>query len=328
MDTIVSSIEDFLRLQTPNTKKTYRRCLRYFVETFPELDPLTNAPGVFTMDHIHRFIDEVLFRARPVISDATRRLYSSAVRAYFDFLDTRNLTTLSYAEVGRVFKKSLGKRTERLPHFSRDDLEIVLEYAATLHQQPTDDERSFFRNLRDRAFVMTLADTGLRVHEACNLRREDLDWNEGRAMVVGKGSRENQVRFSDRAIDALRLYLRERQKLDGGTGKKLGSLPVFAQHSRRAGTGNIKPISTVTGRNIIKRLAKAALWDKPEHVERISPHSFRHYFVTYVLQGTGNLRLTQRLARHKDISTTTRYTHLVDQELDEAYHDLFNKRND
>jgi integrase/recombinase XerC/integrase/recombinase XerD len=56
----------------------------------------------------------------------------------------------------------------------------------------------------------------------------------------------------------------------------------------------------------------------------ITPHSFRHYFVTTVLRGTGNLRLAQRFARHASPTTTTRYLHLSDEELDMAYHELFN----
>jgi site-specific recombinase XerD len=60
-------------------------------------------------------------------------------------------------------------------------------------------------------------------------------------------------------------------------------------------------------------------------VGRITPHSFRHYFVTSVLRGTGNLRYAQELARHKNIEVTQRYTHLTNDELDKAYYDVFEK---
>ena len=55
----------------------------------------------------------------------------------------------------------------------------------------------------------------------------------------------------------------------------------------------------------------------------ITPHSFRHYFVTTVLQGSGNLKLAQELARHKNIAVTQRYAHLSDDELDRGYEDVF-----
>jgi site-specific recombinase XerC len=57
----------------------------------------------------------------------------------------------------------------------------------------------------------------------------------------------------------------------------------------------------------------------------ITPHSFRHYFVTTVLRGSGNLKLAQELARHRNIAVTQRYAHLSDDELDRGYHDIFEK---
>jgi site-specific recombinase XerD len=63
-----------------------------------------------------------------------------------------------------------------------------------------------------------------------------------------------------------------------------------------------------------------------EMVGKITPHSFRHYFVTSVLRGTGNLRYAQELARHKNIEVTQRYTHLANDELDKAYYEVFEKK--
>jgi site-specific recombinase XerD len=83
-------------------------------------------------------------------------------------------------------------------------------------------------------------------------------------------------------------------------------------------------LTTETGRAIIKRRVQEALG--PELVGQITPHSFRHYFVTIVLHATGgNIRIAQELARHSSLTTTQRYTHLVSGELDEAYHETFNQ---
>ena len=64
--------------------------------------------------------------------------------------------------------------------------------------------------LRDRALILTLADTGMRIAEATSLRRGDLDLNEGKAQVIGKKNLQRVVRFSDRALVAVRDYLRAR----------------------------------------------------------------------------------------------------------------------
>ena len=58
----------------------------------------------------------------------------------------------------------------------------------------------------------------------------------------------------------------------------------------------------------------------------ITPHSFRHYFVTVVLRASGNLKLAQELARHQSITVTQRYAHLSDDELDKGYYNIFESR--
>jgi integrase len=63
-----------------------------------------------------------------------------------------------------------------------------------------------------------------------------------------------------------------------------------------------------------------------EAVGKVTPHSFRHYFVTTVLRATGNLKMAQKLARHSNIAVTQRYAHLSDDELDRGYAEIFDKK--
>jgi integrase len=159
------------------------------------------------------------------------------------------------------------------------------------------------------------------VHEACSLRRGDIDWNEGKAVIIGKGDQQTVVRFSSRSLKGIKDYINTRAALDGGSGRVLSSLPLFARHDRGAGS-KIKPITTTTGRNIVITRVRECLGEGA--VGSITPHSFRHYFVTTVLRGSGgNLKLAQELARHKNIAVTQRYAHLADDELDKGYHDIF-----
>jgi integrase len=130
------------------------------------------------------------------------------------------------------------------------------------------------------------------------------------------------VRFSQRSLTAVKDYLHARSELDGATGRPLSTLPLFARHDRGAGK-KIKPITTTTGRKIVHQRAKEAI-SEPEGSYEITPHSFRHYFVTAVLRGSGgNLKLAQELARHKNIAVTQRYAHLSDEELDKGYEEIF-----
>ncbi|SDM46131.1 tyrosine-type recombinase/integrase, partial [Halarsenatibacter silvermanii] len=50
----------------------------------------------------------------------------------------------------------------------------------------------------------------------------------------------------------------------------------------------------------------------------VSPHTFRHTFATDLYRRTKNLRLVQKALGHADISTTQIYTHIVDEEMEEA----------
>ncbi|MGB9669476.1 MAG: tyrosine-type recombinase/integrase, partial [Anaerolineales bacterium] len=92
----------------------------------------------------------------------------------------------------------------------------------------------------------------------------------------------------------------------------------------RAAGKKVKPISTTSGRAIVEHHVNIALGEESSNL--ITPHSFRHYFVTTVLRGSGgNLKLAQELARHKSISVTQRYAHLSDDELDQGYDEIFNQ---
>jgi integrase len=151
-----------------------------------------------------------------------------------------------------------------------------------------------------------------------------MDWNEGRAVIVGKGDKQAVVRFSQRAILALKNYLQARSNLDGSSGRPLGSLPLFARHDKGAGK-KVKPITPTGGRNLVNERVREILGE--EAVGRITPHSFRHYFVTTVLRGSGNLKLAQELARHSNIQVTQRYVHLSNDELDKGYHEIFEQKH-
>lgn len=70
--------------------------------------------------------------------------------------------------------------------------------------------------------------------------------------------------------------------------------------------GEIKPLTS------LRMALRAACKEAKVHV---TPYQFRHTFLTRLLQTSGNLRAVQQVARHKNISTTTRYAWVFDKEL-------------
>ncbi|MBM3138526.1 MAG: hypothetical protein FJZ98_10115 [Chloroflexi bacterium] len=250
----------------------------------------------------------------------TEQLYMTAAKGFLEYLVAEELAEINLSKVKLLIRQRTRRPGKRLPQFPAENITRIIDHFEQIPMTKGDDENEYLRALRDRAFLITLADTGLRVHEACNLKRGDIDWNEGKAIIIGKGNRQAVVRFSRRSQTTLREYIQARAELDGKSRKPLSALPLFARHDKGAGS-KVKPITPTTGRNIVSERVQEVLGD--EAVGTITPHSFRHYFVTRVLTVTKNLKLAQNLARHQNIAVTQRYAHLSDDELDRGYWEVF-----
>jgi len=316
---VVKFVDTVRLARSPNTALAYAKVMASFQAVLQEysIDPKHSPVSSLTEDAIAWFAT-----ALKGYSPATEQLYLAAASGFYKYLAAEKLADINLPRLDLIRLQRARRPGQRLPQFPRDDIERVLEFVNNFTNKLSDNLEERLRALRDRAFVLTLADTGLRVHEACNLRRGDIDWNEGRAVIIGKGDKQAVVRFSTRSLRALKDYLSARAALDGSSGRPLPSLPLFARHDKGAGK-KIKPMTTTTGRNIVSERVRQALGDQAEG--RITPHSFRHYFVTTVLRASGNLKLAQELARHASIQVTQRYAHLSDDELDRGYHEIFEK---
>ena len=318
IQTAMTEFVDMLRRsRSANTALSYAKSIAYFNQILQNegLDPATTPISQLQEDAVSWLLEALKY-----FSPATEQLYIVAVKRFYHFVAARRWAEINLPRLNEFILQQARRPGQRLPQFPRNDIEKVLEYASNL--VPSIDPVERLRDLRDRAFLLTLADTGLRVHEACNLRRGDLDWNEGQAIIIGKGDKQAVIRFSNRSLKALKEYLSARAAIDGSSGRSLTSLPLFARHDKGAGK-KTKPISTTTGRDIVHARVVQALGEVGE--KWITPHSFRHYFVTSVLRASGNLKLAQELARHANIQVTQKYAHLSNDELDKGYHEIFDQ---
>jgi site-specific recombinase XerD len=317
---------DMVKLsRSKHTMLAYKNALQVFQSVLTErwLEPETTPITKLTEDLVSPLAEYL-----KTYSAATEQMYLQAVKGFYLYVDAERLTYINQSRVQVLIRQRSRRSSIRFPQFPMDDIVRLLDQVENIGnlivQTSADDDNETvkLRAYRDRAFLITLADTGFRVHEACNLRRGDIDWNEQRAIIIGKGDKQAVVRFTSRSIQAIKDYLSQRATLDGNSGKQLTSLPLFARHDKGAGK-KVKPMTPTTGRNIVKERVEQFLGK--DMVGKITPHSFRHYFVTSVLRGSGNLRYAQELARHKNIQVTQRYTHLSNDELDKAYYEIFEK---
>jgi site-specific recombinase XerD len=322
--TITSAIENYLQFialtRSANRALTYRKALREFKKLLVVLnvDPENTLTTDITEDMIPQYILHL-----NVTSATTEQLYVGVVARFLKYLVGKELSSVNLPRMELLLKQHARKAPAHLPKISTKAVERTLNFVSDDSLPMPTSKADQLRMLRDRAFLLTLADTGLRVSEACKLRLENVDWIGEQAVIIGKGDKQAVVRFTSRAIRALKDYLSLRAELDGGSGKQLTALPLFARHDK--GTGKkIEPITPTTGRNIVAERVKQALGDQAEG--HITPHSFRHYFVSTILKASGNLKLAQALARHENIQITQRYAHINDDELDKGYYEIFEKK--
>ena len=319
--TIQEAINHYLkqikRSKSQHTATAYTQCIKAFTAcmagseaeiNFREADITTLSPLWL----------EIFLNQLQKQSVSTEHLYTTAVAGFYKYVAAQEWASLnlSTVEFEMSQRRSQGKR---LHVFPEKDVEKLLAYmqdeVTRLPKKPADRLTLF----RDAALLITLADTGLRVSEACGLRRGDLDWDHQRAIIIGKGDKQAVVRFSQRALQYIEKYLSFRSELDLRQGRQ-GVLPVFARHDKRA-SKRVLAMTTRTAENIVATYVVKALGEEARGT--ITPHTFRHYFVTRAARER-DIMLAQHLARHESINTTSGYAHLTESEIDEAYTAVFN----
>ena len=203
--TISQAIAGYLgvieRARSQHTLATYRNALNFFTNILHENGLSSDEAPVadLTVAAI-----KWLLEACSAYAPATERLYLTAVTNFYKYLVSESLVETNLPQIQALIKNRARRPGRRLPQFPRDSIENLIIYSNNLIYSPVASERTHLINLRDRALLLTLADTGLRIHEACALRRGDIDWQEGRAVIIGKGDQEAVVRFSRRARRALK----------------------------------------------------------------------------------------------------------------------------
>lgn len=152
-----------------------------------------------------------------------------------------------------------------------------------------------------RAFFMTTFCLGLRISEACTLRVQDISFDMKTVKVIkGKGGKDRPVPMPDMLAEILEEHLKE------VTGEWAFPSPK-------------NPEQHVT-RWVRKAIVRAK--KKAKITSRITPHVLRHSIATCML-GQSNLEAVRRFLGHKDIKTTTIYTHLVIDDLRTASDKVF-----
>jgi len=156
-------------------------------------------------------------------------------------------------------------------------------------------------DIRDRALILVLLRTGMRIGEALGLKLNDLDIRDRKIHLLEgeKNSMGRVVYLSDDALFAIKLWLQRRDKNK-----------EFIFYGRSNGH-----LCYSSGRGLfMKYLKKAGLEQKGYTV-----HCLRHTFASELLNAGMRLECLQQLLGHQDIEVTRRYARLTDTTREEEY---------
>ncbi|MCX5797524.1 MAG: tyrosine-type recombinase/integrase [Elusimicrobia bacterium] len=156
--------------------------------------------------------------------------------------------------------------------------------------------------LRDRAMLMLMLDSGLRISEVLSLEASRVEWSNCTATVMGKGRKERSVPFSEMTRQALQQYAEARAKglvaapqlFLGRTGKAVDRAKVrilIIRYGRQAGIEGV----------------------------RLSPHTLRHTFAVLYIRNGGDSFSLQEILGHSTLEMTKRYVHLARRDVAEQH---------
>jgi site-specific recombinase XerD len=187
---------DLAVARSRETVKTYRAGLHRFAEFLSTLNPAPAAVGELTADHP---VDFVRWLAGPTAQRATVQLYATAVARFYAFLVRERWRPDLELELMRLRLAALrGKRVRGLSRVPADGV-VERLVAVARAAPPGKTHAAECIRLRNLAVVETLRGSGLRVSELVSLKRGDLDREQRRAVVTGKGGKQRLVFFTDPA---------------------------------------------------------------------------------------------------------------------------------
>jgi len=185
-----------------------------------------------------------------------------------------------------------------------------------------------------RLIVQTLYGSGLRLLEAMQLRVKDLDFPQYQIVVrdaKGYDSRVTMLPVS--LVEPLQEHLQGVQRLHhqdleqgyGATVLPFALARKYPNANRQWHWQFVFPASTRcqdprSGAVVRYHLHESGLQKAVKQAvrgagiqKRVGCHTFRHSFATHLLQNGYDIRTVQELLGHKDVKTTTIYTHVLNR---------------
>ena len=152
--------------------------------------------------------------------------------------------------------------------------------------------------LRDRTLLMFLYNTGARVQEVSDLRIGNLDLNDCRVRLHGKGDKWRLCPLWQETVNLLRSLIRQNPFKDG---------PDNGVFFSQNGT----PLTRFGIYKIVRRHTDTLSQDKRVSIQgHISPHVFRHTAAVHLLESGVDVNVIRGWLGHVSLDTTNRYAEI------------------
>ncbi len=246
------------------------------------------------LDDIHAFLS---YMTREFHSKATTRARkASSIRIFFNFLTAK----AKLIDINPAQDLETPKLDKRLPKY------LSLEDSKKLLNAASNSDNKNAR--RDYAITTLFLNCGIRLSELVGININDIDFNEYKLNVIGKGNKERTIYLNTACINAINEYLEVRPKEGIKHDNKHSEKALFLSERRVR-------ISNRTVEAIVSKQLRIAGLDSKKY----SVHKLRHTAATLMYQyGEVDIRALQELLGHESISTTEIYTHVSNEQVRNA----------
>lgn len=287
--------------RSPATVQGYLSDLKHFTNWFEGTTGETLSPQAVTPSDIREYRQYMLTVQRYKASTVNRRLSSLSV--FMDWAKKDGHIEVNPADAIRSVPQVQpgAKYLDRKEQFAlQRAIEKDLQLARLRYP------KRWLTRRRDASLTICLINTGLRLHEALEMRLDNLELSErkGKLLIYGKGGKFRSVPLNAKARKALQAWLSVQPDVNGGH-------LWIAVESEQEGS-----LSSRSVQRIVQRYGQQA------GIDNLTPHILRHTFAKNLVdQGVG-LEKVAALLGHSSLNTTRIYITPNEKDLEKAVEKL------
>lgn len=290
---------------SPHTLTTYISALGKLIEYLGEKEI-----DLITSDDLHRFMSYLTTDYTPErlnnpqnktrLSTASHHRYWKAIRFFFKWAGVE----LSIKRPDLTLKMPAWESKEIVP-FTEDEIKSLLKNCESANVPAGKRIAYQFRrsqSIRNKAIILTLLDTGVRVGELTRLRICDVNLENGEVYIHRYHVRKTHSRTT--YLDKVARKILWRYIVDREGVRNDDFLFVTVSN---------KPMTGQRILNLLSQLGKNA------GIMRVHPHRFRHTFAIQYLRNGGDIFTLKRILGHKSFEMVNHYLNLSSADASNAH---------